>query len=87
MTSSKQKDPGENAVRSCGTPVEWAHYAIAATIIKLFILSDTSIGRALCDSVYANDRLLGRGKFIDTSRLKIGRQSLQNWPNFLEDDF
>ena len=50
-----------------------AHYAIASTTIKLFNTSDTNIARALCDSVYVYDRLLGNGKFIDKSRLKIGR--------------
>jgi hypothetical protein len=58
------------------TPVEWANYSIAATVIKLFNSSDCNIANALRSSVYINDRTPGRGKFIDRSRLKIGRQSL-----------
>ncbi len=58
------------------TPKEWAQYSIAATVIKMFNSSDTEMGHLLRRSVYINDRNPGKGKFIDKSRLKIGRQSL-----------
>jgi hypothetical protein len=54
----------------------WASYSVASTVIKLFNGSDTDIGNFLRETVYINDRLPGRGKFIDKSRLRIGRQSL-----------
>jgi hypothetical protein len=60
------------------TPTEWAQYSIASTVIKLYNTSDTNIGQALRNSVYINDRLPGRGKFIDQSRLRIGKQALPN---------
>ncbi len=58
------------------TPTEWAQYLIASTVIKLFNTLDTDIGSALRNSVYFKDRLPERGKFIDKSQLKIGRQAL-----------
>jgi hypothetical protein len=56
--------------------LKWAQYSIASTAIKLFNASDTDIRHDLVDVVYNNDRLPGRGKFIDKSPLKIGCQSL-----------
>lgn len=58
------------------TPSEWANFSTASTVIKLFNSSDTEIGCFLRESVYINDRQPGRGKFIDKSRLKVGRQAL-----------
>jgi hypothetical protein len=58
------------------TPSEWANYSVASTVIKLFNNSDTGIGCFLRNAVYINDRQPGRGKFIDESRLKVGRQAL-----------
>ncbi len=46
-------------------PVEWAQYSIASKTIKLFNSSDMDIGRSLRNTVYVNDRMPGRGKFID----------------------
>jgi exonuclease III len=60
------------------TPVEWSKYIIASTVIKLYNFSDTNIARALRDAAYVNDRLPFRAKFIDRSRLKVGKQSIQN---------
>jgi hypothetical protein len=42
----------------------------------MFNSSDTEMGQLLRRSVYINDRNPGKGRFIDKSRLKIGRQSL-----------
>jgi hypothetical protein len=36
------------------------------------------IAHALRYSVHINDRMPGRGRFMDRSRLKVGRQSLPN---------
>ena len=73
---SKMKRVEFDKLSKSATPVEWAHYAIASATIKLFNTLDTNIARALRDSIHVNDRLPGRGKFIDKSRQKIGRQSL-----------
>ncbi len=45
-------------------------------MLNFYENTDTDIGRALWDAVYINDRLLGQGKFINKSILKIGSQSL-----------
>jgi hypothetical protein len=58
------------------TPVEWSKYIIASTVIKLYNRSDTNIAVLLRSSPYINDRMPQRAKFLDTLRLKIGRQSL-----------
>ena len=60
------------------TPTEWAQYSIASSVIKLFNRSDTNIACQLRDSVYINDRMPLKGKFLDKSRLKIGKQALPN---------
>jgi hypothetical protein len=58
------------------TPLEWSKYSITSTVIKLFNNSDTNIAILLRDSVYVNDRKPKKGKFLDKSRLKVGKQSL-----------
>jgi hypothetical protein len=73
----KMKRSELDKISKRATPVEWASYAIASTVIKLFNLSDCNVAKALRSSAYINDRMPGRGKFIDKSRLKIGRQSIQ----------
>jgi hypothetical protein len=60
------------------SPQEWAKYIIASTVIKLYDRSDTNIANVLRTSAYINDRNPYKAKFIDTSRLQIGRQSLPN---------
>ncbi len=57
---------------------EWANYSVDSTVIRLYNKSDTRIANELRSAAYVNDRLPFRAKFIDTSRLKIGRQSLKN---------
>lgn len=59
------------------TPKEWASYSTASMVIKLFNKSDTEISKLLRTSIYINDRAPGRGRFIDGSRLRIGKQQLQ----------
>ncbi len=73
---TKMKRSELSKISKCATPTEWAQYSIAATVIKPFNSSYTDIRQYLKTSVYINDRLPQRGKFIDKSRLKIGRQSL-----------
>ena len=60
------------------TPAQWARYSLASTVITLYTSSDTNIAIHLRQSAYVNDRMPFRAKFIDYSRLKIGRQSLPN---------
>ena len=45
-------------------------------MIKLFNHSDTNITYQLRDSAYINDSMPRKGKFVDKSRLKIGKQAL-----------
>ena len=58
------------------TPAELAHYSITLAVIQLFNHSDTNIAVQLRESGYINDRMPRKGKFIDKSRLKIGKQAL-----------
>jgi hypothetical protein len=58
------------------TPSEWARYSITSTVIKLYNESETTITKLLRSTAYVNDRLPRRAKFIDKSRLKIGRQTI-----------
>ncbi len=60
------------------TPAEWGMYSIASTVIKLYNGSTTNISNLIRRSAYVNDRLPRRAKFIDRSRLVIGRQSIFN---------
>jgi hypothetical protein len=70
----KRSELDEESKRA--TPLEWSKYCIASTVIKLYNRSDTRIGELLRTSAYVNDRLPYKAKFLDTSRMKIGRQSL-----------
>lgn len=71
------------------TPLEWAQYAVASIVIKLYNKADTPIVNLLRTSSYVNDRQPGKAKFTDRSRLKIGRQSIVNriGPIFAKIDF
>jgi hypothetical protein len=60
------------------TPLEWAKYSIASTVIKLYNRSNTDMAGIIRTSAYVNDRVPLRAKFIDRSRLKIGKQSIIN---------
>jgi len=60
------------------TPAEWSRYTLASTVIRLFNKSDTNIAITLRQHAYINDRLPMKAKFMDFSRLKIGRQSIYN---------
>ena len=60
------------------TPIEWASYCIASTAMRLYNESDTRITDELRSSAYTNDRLPYRARFFDTSKLKIGKQTLKN---------
>jgi len=59
------------------TPRQWSYYITSKMAIKLF-KSDTRIAQDLRDAAYVNDRMPKRATFRDSSRLKIGRQRLQN---------
>jgi hypothetical protein len=72
----KRRDLDKETQRA--TPCEWARYAIASTVIKLYNSSDAHIADVIRSSAYINDRMPRKAKFIDRSRLKVGRQSLQN---------
>jgi hypothetical protein len=58
------------------TPIQWSKYIVASTVIKLYNRSDSNVAILLRKSAYVNDRMPFRARFIDTSRLKIGRQAI-----------
>jgi hypothetical protein len=60
------------------TPAEWGMYSVVSTVIKLYNSSNTNISNLIRQSAYVNDRLPRRAKFIDRSRLVVGRQSIYN---------
>jgi hypothetical protein len=60
------------------TPTEWAKYSIASMVIHLYNNSDTLVANLLRAAAFVNDRLPRRAKFMDRSRLKIGKQSIVN---------
>ncbi len=92
----KRIDLDKESMRA--TPSEWGKYIVCSTTIKLYNSSDTNIGQLLRSSAYVNDRMPYRARFIDGSRLKIGRQSLPfrigplfsnisfDWSNLHSDD-
>ncbi len=57
-------------------PLEWAKYIMSSTVIKLYNKSDTNIAKILRNSAYVSNRLPLHAKFIDRSRLCVGRQTL-----------
>jgi len=59
-------------------PRQWANYITASTVIKLHNTSNTRIAEQLRSAAYVNNRQPGRGTFVDNSKLKIGKQALQN---------
>ena len=67
-----------DSIAKRATPIEWANYCIASTVIRLYNKSDTRIANELRSAAYVNDRLPHRARFIDRSKLKIGRQSIKN---------
>jgi len=62
------------------TPQNWLKYACSKLAINLYLLDNTGppITQKLKTSAYINDRLPGIAHFMDTSRLKIGKQSFPN---------
>ena len=92
----KRVDLDKESMRA--TPAEWGRYIICSTTIKLYNTSDTNIGQLLRKTAYLNDRMPYRARFIDGSKLKIGRQSLPyrigplfanisfDWTNVYSDD-
>lgn len=60
------------------TPRQWAYYITSKTAMDLYLYSDTRLAQDLRANSNINDRMPGRSTFMDTSRLKIGRQQLRN---------
>jgi len=60
-------------------PHEWMKFINVKTAIQLTLLGESGppLSRKLRDNLYRNDRT-GKISFMDTSRLKIGKRSLQN---------
>ena len=61
------------------TPKEWAHYTVASMVATVILTEEPKVLHdAIQQQMTVNDRKPGRPKFYDSSRLKVGRQSLQN---------
>lgn len=60
------------------TPAQWGYYSTAKCAIGLMSKNNTRIARCLNANAYVNDRLPGKAKFSDKSKLKVGKQSIVN---------
>jgi hypothetical protein len=67
-----------DSITKRATPIEWANYCITSTVIWLYNQSYTRIANELRSAAYVNDRLPYRARFIDKSKLQIGRQAIKN---------
>jgi len=67
------------------TPVQWMAYSNAKLAISLFNNKNgPPISSQLRASSYRNDRLHGRAVFMDSSRLKIGKNAFPNRLNCMK---
>jgi len=62
------------------TPIQWMRYSNAKMAISLTLLKNNStrLGKKLQSQLYINDRCPGRAITMDTSRLRIGKNSFVN---------
>jgi len=62
------------------TPIKWMHYSNAKMAISLMLLKNNStrLGKKLQSHLYINDRCPGQAITMDTSRLRIGKNSFIN---------
>jgi len=62
------------------TPLKWMRYTCSKMAMKLYLLGQAGppMSTKLRASAYINDRQPHKVHFMDTSRLKIGKQSLTN---------
>ncbi len=61
------------------TPRQWGHYVVASTAASIMQNQEPSLlFELITGNSTWNDRKPGRRDFYDTSRLRVGRQSLQN---------
>jgi len=76
-----------NAELKRATPLQWMKFSNTKLAINLALMGDrtTRLGRRLQGCMYINDRCPGRGITMDTSRLKIGRNSFLNRLNCLRE--
>jgi len=65
------------------TPVQWGCYSTAKCAIGLMRKNNTRIAHCLNANVYTNDRLPGKARFSDKSKMKVGRQSIVNRLTFM----
>ncbi len=76
IRSKSRKELDELSSRA--TLTQWLNYSLASTVIQLYNFSDFNAADKLRESAYINDRMPMKVRFFDTSKLKIGQQSLQN---------
>jgi len=68
-----------NQISGRATPRQWSKYITSLMAIKLIDNYCIRISKDLKDSLYINDRLPKRGKFINKANTRIGNHSLRNW--------
>lgn len=70
----------QNQQTQKATLLLWMKFSSAKLAINLLLMGDhtTRLGRKLCGNIYINDRCPGRPITMDTSRLRIGRNSFLN---------
>jgi len=76
-----------DVIRKRANPRQWAKYSISRFVIKAYNNKNTPIRLKLAQQGYINDRNPRRAKFFDGSRLKVGRQSLENRLVFMKLNF
>jgi len=65
------------------TPKQRGQYSTAKCAVGLVKKNNTEIGKFIRDNIYVNDRLPGKAKFTDRSKLKVGKQSIVNRLTFM----
>ena len=68
-----------NNVCQRATPREWAHYGVANLVASILQSGEPcELHCAILQEMTINDRMPARPQFYDSSRLKVGRQAIQN---------
>jgi len=65
-----------NRLSKRATPLQWAKYSTTSCAIKLLRKAETPLAIQMKNKMYVNDRKPHRGKFINTTLTKIGREAL-----------
>lgn len=74
-----------NIISKRATPKQWARYAIAKTVIKLYNKGCTRMGILLRQNSYVNDRNPGRAVFFGNAKRRSGRHCILNKLHIFKD--